>query len=63
MVPGDATGHVLKFDDLPQAYRENINMEPPFGGKIGDPPPLSPSKIDDVIAFLATLTDGYETKR
>jgi len=61
--PRDATGRVLKFDDLPQAYRENINMEPPFGGKIGDPPPLSPSEIDDMIAFLATLTDGYETKR
>ena len=36
-----------------QAYRENINMEPPFGGKTGDPPPLSPSEIDDMIAFLS----------
>ena len=60
--PHDATGSVLKFDDLPQAYRENINMEPPFGGNTGDPPALSPSEIDDVIAFLGTLTDGYETK-
>ena len=33
--PRDATGHVDKFDDLPAQYRENINMEPPFGGQSG----------------------------
>jgi cytochrome c peroxidase len=58
--PRDANGQVLKFDDLPEAYRGNINMEPPFGGHPGDPPALSASEIDDVIAFLNTLTDGYD---
>jgi cytochrome c peroxidase len=51
---------VLKFDDLPETYRDNVNMERPFGGKPGDPPALSATEIDDVIAFLNTLTDGYE---
>jgi cytochrome c peroxidase len=57
--PRDATGRVQKFDDLPEQYRDNVNMEPPFGGKPGDTPPLSASEIDDIVAFLKTLTDGY----
>ena len=59
----DAAGRVQKFDDLPESYRDNVNMEPPFGGRPGDPPTLSASEIDDVVAFLNTLTDGYELKR
>ena len=60
--PRDAEGRVDKFDDLPAQYRGNVNMEPPFGGKPGDPPLLSASEIEDVIAFLNTLTDGYEVR-
>ena len=37
----------------------NVNTDPPFGGKPGDPPALSPAEIDDIVAFLTTLTDGY----
>jgi len=61
--PRDASGRVQKFDDLPEAYRSNVNMEPPFGRQPGDPPALSPSEIDDVVAFLQTLTDGYAPAR
>lgn len=61
--PHDPDGRVQKFDDLPPAYRDNINMEPPFGGSPGDLPKLSASEIDDVIAFLKTLTDGYKPGR
>jgi cytochrome c peroxidase len=57
--PRDANGKVQKFNDLPEAYRGNVNMEPPFGGRPGDPPVLSASEINDVTAFLNTLTDGY----
>ena len=60
--PRDAAGGVQKFDDLPQAYRDNVNSEPPFGGKPGDRPALSPAEIADITAFLNTLTDGYEVK-
>jgi len=57
--PRDATGQILKFDDLPQRYRDNVNSEPPFGGHPGERPALSASEIDNVIAFLNTLIDGY----
>ncbi|MGC1695070.1 MAG: cytochrome c peroxidase [Pseudolabrys sp.] len=57
--PRDASGRVMKYDDLPARYHGNINNEPPFGGKPGDPPVLSAAEIDDIAAFLGTLTDGY----
>lgn len=57
--PRDASGRVMKYDDLPAQYHGNINNEPPFGGKPGDPPVLSAAEIDDIAAFLGTLTDGY----
>jgi cytochrome c peroxidase len=60
--PRDTRGLVQKFDDLPARYRGNINREPPFGGKPGDKPVLSPAEIDDVVAFLRTLTDGYAAR-
>ncbi len=59
--PRASDGHVVKFDDLPAQYQNNVNKELPFGGKPGDPPVLSATEIDDMIAFLETLTDGYET--
>ena len=61
--PRNAMGEVQKFDDLPRAYRDNVNTEPPFGGRPGDPPALSSREIDDVIAFLNALTDGYAPER
>lgn len=52
-------GSVDIYDDLPQAAKANINMDPPFDRHLGDKPALSPAEIDDVVAFLNTLTDGY----
>ncbi|ARP89575.1 hypothetical protein CAL14_04160 [Bordetella genomosp. 9] len=57
--PRRQDGAVDKFDDLPPQFRENVNMDPPFGGRPGDTPALTPQEIDDVVAFLGTLTDGY----
>jgi cytochrome c peroxidase len=57
--PRDQAGRVQKFDDLPEPYRANVNMEPPFGGRPGEQPSLTPDEIDDIVAFLNTLTDGY----
>jgi cytochrome c peroxidase len=57
--PRDAEGRVRKFDDLPAAYRANVDIERPFGGHPGDEPALSEDEIDDVIAFLETLSDGF----
>jgi cytochrome c peroxidase len=47
------------YDDLPPQYVRNLNTDPPFGGHPGDKPALSDTEIEDIIAFLGTLTDGY----
>lgn len=52
-------GSVDKFDDLPAQYHANINLDPPFDRHLGEKPALDDGEIDDVIAFLETLTDGY----
>jgi cytochrome c peroxidase len=57
--PRSADGRIVKFDDLPIQYHDNINKEPPFGGQPSDRPALTAADIDDIIAFLKTLTDGY----
>jgi cytochrome c peroxidase len=50
-----------KFDDLPPQYRTNVNTtEVPYNRHLGDPPALTSDEIDDVVAFLNTLTDGYQ---
>lgn len=58
--PKDETGKVISYDDLPEAYRDNVDRtDAPFDRHPGDVSALSPAEIDDVIAFLKTLTDGY----
>ncbi|MFP5404849.1 MAG: cytochrome-c peroxidase [Gammaproteobacteria bacterium] len=58
--PLNADGSVHKFDDLPPQYHSNVNAEEvPYNRQPGDAPALSESEIDDVLAFLRTLTDGY----
>ena len=54
-----ADGGVDKYDDLPEGAKANVNMDPPFDRHPGDKPALTPTEIDDVVAFLNTLTDGY----
>jgi cytochrome c peroxidase len=53
-------GKVQKFDDLPRRYWANLNTDPPFDRKPGDKPALDEAEIEDVVAFLNTLTDGYK---
>lgn len=54
-------GSVVKFDDLPQPFRRNVNtQEVPYNRQLGEAPDLSPTEIKDVVAFLCTLTDGYD---
>jgi cytochrome c peroxidase len=53
-------GTLDEFDDLPPRYRDNIDrtdgpMDRPYAGK----PALDAAEIDDLIAFLKTLNDGY----
>ena len=58
--PRAADGSIDKFDDLPAQYKTNVNRtEAPYNRQPGMQPALSDAEIDDVIAFLGTLTDGY----
>ena len=57
--PRAADGTINKFDDLPAQYKGNVNRtEVPYNRQPGMQPALSAAEIDDVIAFLGTLTDG-----
>lgn len=53
-------GVVQKFDDLPPQFRANLDKQGPLDGRAaGSSPPMSTQDIDDLIAFLNTLTDDY----
>ena len=52
-------GVVDKFNDLPAAYRGNVNQLPPFGQQPGQPSRLNAQDVQDLVAFLRTLTDGF----
>jgi len=60
--PRGPDGTVRKFDDLPRAYWGNVSFEPPFGGSPGGKPALSDRDVMDIVAFLRTLTDGYQPR-
>ncbi|TIT67724.1 MAG: cytochrome-c peroxidase [Mesorhizobium sp.] len=57
--PKNVDGTVDKYDDLPKAYWPNLNQDPPFEGRRpGGKPALTDAEIDDIVAFLQTLTDA-----
>jgi cytochrome c peroxidase len=58
-----ANGGTQKFDDLPEAYRANLDRQPPLDRQIGDQPALSERDVEDIVTFLNALTDGYEPGR
>jgi cytochrome c peroxidase len=56
----DARGNAVKYDDLPPLHRKNVDTaDAPFNRHQGDQPALNTQEIQDVIAFLRTLNDGY----
>jgi cytochrome c peroxidase len=51
-------GVVQKFNDLPPEYRQNLDRQAPLDGRRpGDPPAMTDRDLDDLEAFLDTLTD------
>ncbi len=56
--PLGADGRVHKTDDLPPGFPDNLDHDPPLDRVAGQPPALSEEEIDDVVAFLRTLTDA-----
>jgi cytochrome c peroxidase len=45
---------------MPDGFPVNIDKDAPLDRAPGAAPALTEAEIDDVIAFLGTLTDGYE---
>jgi cytochrome c peroxidase len=59
--PKRPDGTVDRYNDIPSQYRASIDIvDAPFDSKQGDPPALDEKEIADLIAFLKTLTDGYQ---
>ncbi|GBQ67348.1 cytochrome c peroxidase [Ameyamaea chiangmaiensis NBRC 103196] len=54
-----------RYNDLPPALRTNVDhADMPFTNqKPGARPVANDRDIDDIVAFLGTLTDGYDVKR
>jgi len=48
------------YDDLPGKYWGNVTREVPFQPLPGGRPRLDEREIDDIVAFLRTLTDGWK---
>ncbi|HET6238094.1 MAG TPA: cytochrome c peroxidase [Acetobacteraceae bacterium] len=58
--PTGAGGKVEKFNDIPPSYRTNTDtVDPPLDRTLGEKPANSEQDLQDIIAFLKTLTDGY----
>ncbi|TAK96326.1 MAG: cytochrome-c peroxidase, partial [Aquabacterium sp.] len=50
----------VKFNDLPEAYRGNVNVtEGPYNRQPGASPALNSDEIHDLVDFLCTLTDNW----
>lgn len=61
--PRDPDGSVRRFDDLPAHLHSAVNTrEAPYDRKPGDAPALSEAEIDDLVAFLSTLTDRWSRR-
>ncbi|HWU54258.1 MAG TPA: cytochrome c peroxidase, partial [Rhizomicrobium sp.] len=61
--PKNPDGSIAIYNDIPPQYRGNINHGPPFDRKPGERPRLNAGDIDDIVAFLNTLTDGYTPEK
>lgn len=58
--PKGADGKVQVYNDIPAAYRGNVDKtDAPFDRKPGEAPALNEAERKAIIAFLQTLTDGW----
>ena len=62
--PTGPDGKVEKYNDIPAQYRTNVDTtDPPLDRTPGQKPANSQQDLQDIIAFIKTLTDGYDAKR
>lgn len=58
--PTRPQGPVAVFNDLPARWHRHVNQnEVPYDRALGAAPALNDAEIQDLAAFLHTLTDGY----
>jgi len=58
--PRDATGKLALYNDIPETLHGNVDTkDAPFDRKVGDKPAMSDLDIQDIIAFVHALDDGY----
>lgn len=50
------------WDDAPAEYLGNLSRAGLFAGKPGDPDPLTPLEVNDLVAFMRAMNDGYSAK-
>ena len=49
---------------MPARFLGNVDVvDPPFDQHLGDQSAMTPEDEQDIIAFLRTLTDGYQPAR
>ncbi|WP_296655177.1 cytochrome c peroxidase [Paraburkholderia sp.] len=61
LYPHGPDGEIEKYDDIPARFQKNVDViDAPFDRKFGDKPAMTQSDIQDIIAFLKTLDDGYK---
>jgi cytochrome c peroxidase len=59
--PRATDGRLRKYDDLPAKYHANVDVsDPPFDRHAGEVPAMTTQDEADIIAFLKTLTDGFQ---
>jgi cytochrome c peroxidase len=63
-VGADGASDLYQYNDLPVLFDGNVNSgEVPYMPAVangGNAPSLTAEEIDDLVAFLCTLTDGYD---
>ncbi|MBI3349776.1 MAG: c-type cytochrome [Burkholderiales bacterium] len=57
--PMGADHQVQKYNDLPRQYWTNVNADIPFKPLPDGRARLNPREINDIVAFLGTLSDGF----
>ena len=58
--PALPDGSVDRYDDLPPQFKANVSRgEAPYDRIPGGVPAMSPAEVDDIVAFLEALTDGW----
>ena len=45
---------------MPLRYNSTLGADPPFDRHEGEAPAMTPDQEADIIAFLKTLTDGWQ---